>query len=304
MKKFRHLSAALLGSLLVANVYATELSAEITNAPIQYAAVGEQSIAYREIGQGEPILFLNRFRADLNHWDPLFVAKMAEKRRIIMMDYNGVGLSSGTPRNHIGLMADDVIGFMDAVGLQKADALGWSLGTAVGLTAATNYPGRFGKLVMIGTLATGGMKQAYQSADIKEFVKRASKPQPEIEDFLYILFGDTANSKTQGAASLKRRALWETPADEIKFLTPDKWQHHVKAIESYQTGDNVSDINVSAQTLFVAGDRDHIAPPRIAAEWIDVVKGAQLMVVPSSGHNVHGQDPDGMATALNRFLAS
>lgn len=304
MKITLRYAAALLGTLLVANVNATEFTNNAANAPIQYMSVEKESIAYRVIGEGEPILFLNRFRGDLNSWDPLFVDNVAKQRKVIMVDYTGVGLSTGIPKDEIGLMAADIIKFLDAIGLEKTDALGWSLGTAVGLTAATQYPERFGKLVMIGTLASGGMKQAYETPDIQEFLKRASKPNPEVEDFVYILFGDTDHSKTQGIAALKRRALWKTPEDGIALIAPDKWQLQAKAIQEYRGGDTVSGINVSAPTLFIAGDRDHVAPPRIAAEWISVVKGAQLMIVPSSGHNAHGQDPDAIAAAVDRFLAS
>ena len=46
-------------------------------APNQYVTVGETKFAYRSFGQGAPVIFLNRFRATMDHWDPAFVNAVA-----------------------------------------------------------------------------------------------------------------------------------------------------------------------------------------------------------------------------------
>lgn len=42
----------------------------------QFATLKERTLAYRVIGQGEPIILTNRFRGTLDTWDPLFLENL------------------------------------------------------------------------------------------------------------------------------------------------------------------------------------------------------------------------------------
>jgi pimeloyl-ACP methyl ester carboxylesterase len=59
--------------------------------------------AYRRFGTARsspPLVFLQHFRGNLDHWDPLLVDTLAKGREVILFDNTGVGLSSGSvPRS-------------------------------------------------------------------------------------------------------------------------------------------------------------------------------------------------------------
>ncbi len=293
-----------LAALAVTAISAAELSEETSNAPIQKMTVNGETVHYRMIGEGEPLLMANRFRADMNHWDPIYIDQLAKSRKVILYDRPGVGLNTDMTKSSMDEMADDMIAIMDAFKLEQTDVVGWSLGTSVAMTAAAKHPERFGQMVLIGAIYSGGMQQAYITPDIQGFIDRASKPEPKIEDFVYILFGDTQASKGKGVQSLKRRALWQTPNEPIPVLSEEQWRRHVKAIEGYQGDpDTIERLKaISSPLLFINGDRDHIAPPRIGAEYIQHIKGSQFAVINSSGHNVHGQDPEKIAAMTLEFV--
>jgi pimeloyl-ACP methyl ester carboxylesterase len=70
-------------------------SSEAVNAKTRFIESGDRRIAYRSIGKGLPIILVNRFRGNLDTWDPGFLDALASKFNIIIIDYSGIGLSTG-----------------------------------------------------------------------------------------------------------------------------------------------------------------------------------------------------------------
>lgn len=54
--------------------------------------------AYRDVGprDGRALVLLQHFRGNLDSWDPALIDALAQHRRVITMDYQGVGGSTGT----------------------------------------------------------------------------------------------------------------------------------------------------------------------------------------------------------------
>ena len=67
----------------------------------------------------------------LDGWDPLLVDRLARTRKILPFDNVGVGSSSGTTPDNVAQMALDAYDFISAMGLEKVDLLGYSLGGMV-----------------------------------------------------------------------------------------------------------------------------------------------------------------------------
>ena len=71
-------------------------SLQAVNAKTDFVEIGGRKIAYRSIGKGLPIILINRFRGNLDTWDPAFLDALALRFNVITMDYSGTGLSTGT----------------------------------------------------------------------------------------------------------------------------------------------------------------------------------------------------------------
>ncbi|MFY0578253.1 alpha/beta hydrolase [Cystobacter fuscus] len=121
------------------------------NTPTRFAEVKGRRLAYRDIGQGVPILLCVRFRGILDSWDPAFLDALAVHHRVITFDYSGLGQSTGEPSYVRKKMAQDAIDLADALGLERFVIGGWSLGGIAAQVVARLLPERILKNVLIGT---------------------------------------------------------------------------------------------------------------------------------------------------------
>jgi pimeloyl-ACP methyl ester carboxylesterase len=95
----------------------------------------------------------------MDKWDPLLVNSIAASRPVILVDYVGVGLSTGTAANSFRKWADDMIQFLSLIDVKEVDLLGMSLGGFVIEMMALNAdPNKLKvrKLILCGTGASIG----------------------------------------------------------------------------------------------------------------------------------------------------
>src|SRR5438093_9391035 len=124
----RRQSMLVLGALLVlVTACAIAQRPRAQDAPNQFVTAGATTFAYRSFGTGSPVVFLHRFRATMDHWDPALLDAVATKHRVIVFDNVGVGLSTGDAPDTFPTMADDAARFVRALGIERADVVGWSI---------------------------------------------------------------------------------------------------------------------------------------------------------------------------------
>jgi pimeloyl-ACP methyl ester carboxylesterase len=70
----------------------------------------------------------HRFRGTIDDWDPALLDALTAERDVIVFDGPGVGYSSGEVPSTVTEMADGVVGFLEALGVDETDLLGWSMG--------------------------------------------------------------------------------------------------------------------------------------------------------------------------------
>src|SRR3982074_1313305 len=104
-------------------------TASNTTAPTQYVTAADNRYAYRQFGSGPgvPLLFLQHFTGTLDNWDPAVTDPLARCRCVILFERAGFGLASGKVPTTVADMADHAMTFLDALGLNQVDALGFSL---------------------------------------------------------------------------------------------------------------------------------------------------------------------------------
>src|SRR6478672_4947742 len=89
-------------------------------APTRYIEVDGDRFAYRRWGKpsGVPIFLVQHLRGGMDHWDPLLTDGLAEGREVILFNGRGISSASGTPRNRMEDMADDIAAVIRALGLE------------------------------------------------------------------------------------------------------------------------------------------------------------------------------------------
>jgi pimeloyl-ACP methyl ester carboxylesterase len=108
-------------------------------------------IWFAAIGKGPPVILLHGGDASAEFWGDQVPALLASGRRVILIDSRGHGRSTRDAKP-LGyeLMESDVIAVMDAIGVDKADVVGWSDGAILGLIMAMKDPQRVGRVFAFG----------------------------------------------------------------------------------------------------------------------------------------------------------
>jgi pimeloyl-ACP methyl ester carboxylesterase len=127
---------------------------------------GDVEIAYLDEGEGDPILLVHGFASTKNvNWVyPTWVSELKKNgRRVIALDNRGHGDSEKLyepEAYHIGTMAGDVSALMDHLNIERADIMGYSLGSRMTAWLARNQPRRLRSAIFggigIGLIEGGG----------------------------------------------------------------------------------------------------------------------------------------------------
>lgn len=112
------------------------------------------NINYRVEGQGKPLVMIMGFSATRSGWIrqiPFF----KKYYRVATFDNRGAGKSDKPPGAYsTRMMADDTLGLMDLLGIEKAHIMGASMGGMIAQELAINYPQRVMKLILACTYAS------------------------------------------------------------------------------------------------------------------------------------------------------
>jgi pimeloyl-ACP methyl ester carboxylesterase len=127
---------------------------------------GEVEIAYLDEGEGDPILLVHGFASTKNvNWIyPTWVSELRKNgRRVIALDNRGHGDSGklyDAAAYEVATMAGDVIALMDHLKLERADVMGYSLGSRMTAVLARQQPERLRSAIFggigIGLIEGGG----------------------------------------------------------------------------------------------------------------------------------------------------
>ena len=94
-------------------------------------SVNGLKIAYREMSQGQsalPLVMLVHLAANLDNWDPQLIDLLSAHQHVILLDLPGVGASEGTIEPTLEETAHFVIAIVHALGYEKINLLGLSMG--------------------------------------------------------------------------------------------------------------------------------------------------------------------------------
>src|SRR5688572_13447478 len=127
--------------LIIAAAFA---DAQVTSNRVR---VNGMQMYYEVSGTGDPIVVLHGAYMNIPSMGAI-IPKLAQTHRVYALELQGHGRTNDINRPiTYPAMADDVAAFMDAVGLQRADVFGYSMGAVTGLQLAIRHPAKVNKLV-------------------------------------------------------------------------------------------------------------------------------------------------------------
>ena len=270
-------------------------------APTRFIEVDGARFAYRRWGNssGVPLFFIQHFRGGMDHWDPVITDGLAEGREVILYDGRGIAASSGTPRNRMEDMADDIAAVIKALGLSKVDLVGFSIGGFQAQEVTLRHPELVRKLILLGTGPRGGDL----TMDPK-VIEVAPRPVPGADDFLFLFFGRSDAAKKAGLEFWDRRHL---RADQDPPSSAEVAQAQVEAHTAYLTplpGDKpYAYLNKITQPTLVLNGIEDIMIATINSFYLaQNIPNAQLIIYPDAGHGAQFQYPQRFLKHAIQFL--
>ncbi|WDZ85538.1 alpha/beta fold hydrolase [Micromonospora cathayae] len=109
-------------------------------------------LGYDDTGSGTPVVLLHAGIADRRMWWEQ-VPALATRHRVVNLDLRGYGESELPPASFAH--HEDVVGVLDALGIERAALVGCSFGGAVAIDTALAHPDRIAALALLGTAVTG-----------------------------------------------------------------------------------------------------------------------------------------------------
>lgn len=281
------------------------MSQRLTSTPIE-RVTGANGItyAYRRFGAetGTPLVFLQHFRGNIDNWDPQLVDAIAAERDVILFDNTGVGGTTGTTPDTVEQMAADAISFIEALGLEKVDVFGFSLGGFVAQEIALSRPALVNRLILAGTgpKAAPGMER--WSPDVENAVV-ADETRPA--GVLYVFYAPTESSQTAGGASLDRIYGWQEGRDDQPSLETKNAQYEAVLNWGKQDLSELARLTRIAQhTLILQGDNDIMIPTKASYILAGLIPDARLRIYPDASHGSIFQHADEAAKDTLEFLST
>ncbi|MEU4841829.1 alpha/beta fold hydrolase [Nocardia testacea] len=271
-------------------------------APTQFAEAEGVRYAYRRLGPegGVPLVMLQHFTGNLDNWDPALVDALAAEREVILVDYPGVASSTGTPATTVAKMAQQMISFTVALGLEQIDLLGFSIGGFVAQDMALVRPRLIRRMILVGTGPKGAPGMHGWRKDIETHARAAV---PTGEDLLYIFFAHTETSQAKGMEFLGRFLARTEDRDVPSSLASRDAQYD--AVLEWGIPDHGALqrlTGIQCPTLILQGDNDLMIPTRASHLMAGLIADAQIRIYPDAAHASLFQYPTEAAKDVNEFL--
>ncbi|MGH7354582.1 MAG: alpha/beta fold hydrolase [Candidatus Rokuibacteriota bacterium] len=258
--------------------------------------VGDIGLHYIEHGRGDPLLLVMGFGGDHLAWG-FQVPAFAARHRVIAFDNRGVGQTDAPDAPYsTRVMADDAVGLLDALGIERAHVLGVSMGGMIAQELALNHPGRVRTLQLHCTYARpDGYILALVDAWCR--VRTTFDQEHALRTIALWLFAPaTYNERPELVETLLQTALANPhPQSVTGFLRQGD------AVRAHDTLDRLEKLR--CPTLVSVAEDDILVPPRFTRELAARIPGAELRTIPGAGHVYFWERPEVFNEICLDFIA-
>jgi pimeloyl-ACP methyl ester carboxylesterase len=225
---------------------------------------------YRRIGDGEPVVLIHGLSAS-GRWWHRNVDALAERFTVYVIDLIGFGRSRGGRRFVLAEAAALVAGWMDAIGLERANVVGHSMGGYVAAQLAAEFPEKIARLVLVDAAVPLPRRQRLQHLTHLGREMRYTPPR-----FLHLLATD--------AILAGPRTIWSAANELITAdLEPELGR-------------------IRAPVLLIWGENDPLVPASVADRLAERIHDVRRVVIPKCGHKPMLERPAEFNEVVIAFL--
>src|ERR1700744_3905879 len=271
--------------------FSTAKQGRRANGAVQARAVRSNgvNIAFNIQGDGPPLVLVMGYRLNSSARPQDFLDLLAQRFTVITPDNRGTGKSDKPVEGYsIANVARDVRGLLDALGIDRAHILGYSMGGAIAQEFVRQFPERVAGLVLCATMC-GGRRAIYARASVLRVMRDLDGLGPE--EIARRIWKGTyspsylADNIEKIEAQMLREIAEPTPlyAADLQF----------QAFSDFDSSDALP--NMRAPTLVLTGDLDQLIPPGNSKIIAGLIPGAELRILRGIAHRLMWEAPQDCA---------
>jgi len=258
--------------------------------------VDDIDMAYKIFGKGTPILLINGYSAPLDFWDPILINRLASNHTVITFDNRGIGNTTlGNKEFSIPQFAQDTAGLMEALKINQADILGWSMGGMIAQELAISDPGKVNKLIIYASICGGNDSVPPNNEVLNAYSNQTENTTKRLEKFLPLLFPNQWRVDNPDLIQELPKSAEISPVGTLDL--------QMKAISGWQGTCNRLN-NITHPTMILVGTDDVITVPENSIFIASKIPGAWMVQMEGGGHAVMMQYPEKFSAIVDIFLAS
>lgn len=262
------------------------------------------TIEYESYGEGDPLLLVMGLGAQLVAWPMDWVNRFVNLGfQVIRFDNRDIGLSTKMPDDPPGLaqviaatlsrrlakssyvlsdMADDAVGLLDHLGIERAHVVGVSMGGMISQTIAIQHPNRVASLTSMmsntGDRKHGRIHRPLLLKAPKTIAKTREEAVDKGIETFRLISGPHFNDHEPELRALLETALarsWDNEGTARQTMAIAASPDRTEALGS-----------VSAPTLVIHGLLDPLVRPSGGGATAQAIPGSRLLAFPDMGHDL------------------
>ena len=259
------------------------------------AKIGNAEIYYEIYGEGRPLLLVAGLASDSQSWLSI-IPELSKKYRLIVFDNRGVGRSKPMDETvSISQMADDVMGLVRYLNLQKVSLAGHSMGGMVALELAIRHPEIVTNLILVSTSSVNSARNAQLFDDFVSYLKEGMSKELWFKNLFYWIFSKKFFENEESVKTAIQLSInYPFPQSEIAFA------NQVEAIRNFNLSDSLS--SVKSKTLVIGGEEDILFSPDEVYNSLKSIKGSKFSFIEGAAHSVFVEKPVEFVMVVNDFM--
>ncbi len=242
-------------------------------------------------GEGPWVVMSHSLACNLAMWDEQ-AAALKRNFRVLRFDTRGHGASDAPKGAYsLDMLADDLLGLLDGLGIARTHFVGLSMGGMIGMTFALKHPGRFDSLVLCDTSSRVPPEAAPMwESRIKTATEQGMEP----------LVGPTLQRWFTEPFYKSSKAMMARVGQMIRSTPVPGYIGCCHAISRHNLTERLGAIKCPVQVI--VGDQDVGTPVAVAQVIHDAIPGSELVIIPSASHLSNLEQPQAFNNALTDFL--